>query len=90
MQRDDTIEATMLRKVAVAVGDDVWSGTKTIVDNGEVVTLLVDPVGSTEEFARVQVRSGAQGYIRRTYLKLIPRRQSKRPSTYHITGVDTN
>lgn len=78
MQRGDGVDATMLRKVAVAVGEDVWSDSKATVDNGEAVTLLVDPAGSTAEFGRVRTRGGDEGYIRRAYLEPVVRRQSRR------------
>lgn len=81
VQRDDGIDATMLRKVPVAVGIDVWSETKTIVDNGEAVTLLADASGSTNEFCRICTNDGSEGYIRRAYLEVATRKRNNRNSS---------
>ena len=86
MQRDDGIDATMLRKVPVAVGKDVWSETKTIVDNGEVVTLLAGTSGSTNEFCRISTRCGGEGYIRRAYLEVAARKRNSHDSSDHRNG----
>ena len=69
----------MLRKVPVAVGKDVWSDTKTIVDNGEVVTMIVD-TGTTGEFCRISTRGGNEGYIRRAYLEVVGTKTSRTSS----------
>ena len=69
MQRDDGIDATMLRKVPVAVGKDVWSDTNTIVDNGDVVTMIAD-TRTTDDFCRISTKGGNEGYIRRAYLEV--------------------
>jgi hypothetical protein len=76
----------MLRKVPVAVGKDVWSETQIIVDNGEVVTLLADALGSTNEFCRISTRCGGEGYIRRAYLEVTARKRNSCSSTERRNG----
>ena len=66
----------MLRKVAVAVGKDVWSETKAIVDNGELVTLVADALGCSNEFCRISTSGGSEGYIRTAYLKVATRKRT--------------
>lgn len=89
VQRDDGIDATMLRKVPVAVGKDVWSETKTVVDNGELVTLVADALGSSNEFCRISTSGGSEGYIRKAYLEAATHKKTGRATSVGISGRNT-
>ena len=65
VQRDDAVQATMLRKLATHSRDgDVWVGSRTCVSNGEMVTVLQQEA----EFAWILTAGGVEGFLKLKYL----------------------
>ena len=66
VSRPDNINDTMLRKVASTKRDDtVWVPSRTLVKNGEVVSILEE---AREGFTKIRTSGCVDGYIRSEYL----------------------
>ena len=83
VSRPDNINDTMLRKVASTKRDDtVWVPSRTLVKNGEVVSILEE---AREGFTKIRTSGCVDGYIRSEYLHSAEPPVAKPVGTMHMT-----